>query len=782
MNKLPFFTLLSCVLLLSSSCRWTVPSTFSMGLSQEKESVIKKSQDSKTSKNTLSKKEIESLRKDWKSLVTKIQLLPLEIQSKLGSSFYDALKTYALANQFNAKLKTSVALQLKEFPENLPVFSGVSLPFFHQSIYDSQAISYTLKAPLNPSLEQTPLVIFLGTKNDYPQDFSSLNAYLLFLPPRKKMEYHLLGEGDMWHIIQDLQQLYPQLKRAPYYLVGQGPMADQALLLANRHFGFFSGLAFSAGELSFQLPNLQYLPTCHFPSKHVSSPWGGKKLIETLKKRGNRQAFVSNQDLRKSLEKLLAFKKDPLNLPPFLFNDYYHASVNPWLRVVGKKSEKDPVIISTRYEDNILYLEGFNISSVEIDRKHEQDFPKSLNQVRLNQHLFSFQKNRGSLYIGTDALEPKWNHKSKKPPHLINFFRNEPIYIIYQNEGAPEKVLNTIEQIADRFSKMRFLGYPEFDVKLPKYSYSQYRLRQFPEHRAIIIAQEYYASKILQLDHDYLPVKESSQGLLVNGKEYFGNENSPFAYGLIYPPQAVGSLQLACALVAKDSEGFSTLARHYSKATSLEDTPDLIVWKKINQEYKRILDKTYNQAWENSEPPTPLIETPPLSEEVWQDYLENIIQEQSMTDKLATSSLIDPFVPIPVQLTYENIASFIPEKFFAVVSLKDWKSIHIVNKLLNAMENPLFSGFGNLIMQKANTKKFEIDRSHNTQIKELTFTLDAKSLSTLSQEELSYIDYSILPYSLREMLIRKIQNQPADFGRELIRLSNKHNDFSMQTR
>jgi hypothetical protein len=711
----------------------------------------------------------------WNTIKSSLAALPTHVQDRLAKDFYPSIESQIQKNQLGKKFFQKVFQDLSNKPRSFPLISEITLSLEHKSIVDGGATNYHLRLPDKVKSAQ-PLVIFLGGPQDFPQDITQVPAALAFINSRKGMNYQLLAEADFINTIKDIRLLFPVLKKSPIYLVGQGDHADSALLLANNYFSDIEGLAFSGGKIGLDLKNLDLLPITHYDSKETEKepPWGGKKFIQTLQKRGNSKANYSTRTLAWVLNELINNKKEAKKITNYTFSDYQFSQVTPWLRVIAKKSEFDPVKVSIKIKEDVLHIDGFNIASCEVHRFHPQ-FPSKVSRIRLNNHLFTFLKNREYLYIGSNSIEPAWNHKSTYSSGFINFFKNEPLFIIYQSEDASVEFLKQAKEMASKLAHLEIVGYPKMNTNISMLTLQEY-LDKTPriDHRAIIIAKENLGKKLIQVSSDYLPISHSSNSLNIFEKEVY-NGNDQYAYGISYPPEAKGALKQALLICANDPQGLETLKGHFTIATAFENTSDLILWRKKENEqaYQRVFETTFNDSWLSSFRSKTLLTTPLFQEKVWKFYLKDLLTEASQTSNLILPPLVDSFIPVPTQLSHKSISSFIPNKYFAKVKISSWRSTRVLNKLLNDMKGPIFLSMGDLLEFDLENNKPRFNNKVIKEKKRITFLLEARQLQNLSPKDLSEIDYEILPFSIQELLLQKIMNDKANLGKELITLSNK---------
>ncbi|MCH1430416.1 MAG: hypothetical protein L7U87_06615 [Chlamydiales bacterium] len=711
----------------------------------------------------------------WNVIKSSLAALPSHIQERLAPDFYPEIEKQIVEKQLGKSFLKQVFNDLSSRPKRFPLMPGVVLSLKQTSPVDSYVTNYHLQLP-KTAKAAVPLIVFLGKPESFPKDLAQLPAALAFVDSRKGMNYQLLAEADFINTIQDIQKLFPTLKRSPIYIVGQGDHADSALLLANNHFSLIEGIAFSGGKIGLDLKNLDLLPITHYnsPDAQDSTPWGGKKLIQTLQKRGNARASYSTRTLSWVLNELLHARKSPKEISQYTFSDYQFARVNPWLKIVAKKSEFDPVKVSVKIEGDVLHIEGFNIASCQIHRAHPE-FPSSrVSRIRLNNHLFTFTQSKDFLYIGSNSIEPSWEHKSQHPSGFVNYFRNEPLYLVYQAEDASSEFLKQAKEIANKIARLEIIGYPSMDTTIPILTLQEYLEESLPDHRAIIIAKENIARKFVQVSSDYLPLTQSANSFNLFEKETFTG-NDQYAYGISYPPEAKGSLKQALLLCSNDSQGLEAIKAHYTVATAFENHSDLIVWRKKenSSDYQRVLESTFNDSWHQSFRSKTLLATPKFQEKVWKFYLKKLLTEASQTQNLILPPLVDSFIPVPSKLSHKTIGDFIPNKYFAKVKISSWKSTHVLNKLLSDMRGPIYLSMGDLLEFDPDSGKPQFNSKEIKKQRRITFLLEARQLQNLPAKDLAEIDYEILPFSIQELLLNKIMNDKASLGKELITLSNK---------
>ncbi|MFT4553387.1 MAG: hypothetical protein ACI9S8_002025 [Chlamydiales bacterium] len=712
----------------------------------------------------------------WTTVQKALRELPPNIQNKLCSSFFET--TDALEKDpNNNSLLSDLHRQLRKKPWELPVISDVIIPLRYKSKFDSHDTQYTIRAPKN-SASAKGIFIFLGTEPQSEIPLSSYNVWTIHIPSRPLMNYQLLAEGDFWKLLEDLSTLYPQIRNIPHFLVGSGEAADAALLIANNYRGHFKGVAFDNSRLALNLPNLDKLPIVLFSNEHstpTSSPWGGIHLISRLQDRGNSQAVAVTGNLEDAANHLLNHTKNEAGIPSFVFEDYQYVQLTPWLKVIGKRSEKDPVKLAVTIQNEALYIKAPNVNALELSLSKEEGFPENIKEIHFNRKVFSLAPSSGNpkLFL-EDFAYPTWRRKADSPGGLVNFFRNDPLYVVFQDGFASEEYLQYAKELASQLASLDFFGFPDLGVELPMVPLSLYDPENLPLHRTIVIGQAEIIRPILEDTTGYLPIRFTEKGIKVFD-ELYTTPSPPannVAFGMIYPPQQISSLRLALLLAAEDIGGLQAIAKRFTSATSLYDDSDLVIWYNQGDEYVLTAEETFNGFWQSSESSELLIQTPPHSRNIWESYLHELLIEECQLSKIAITPCTDEFIEIPYRLTHHSLSLMIPEKHFAVVKLQGIIGHKIGNKLIAAMDDPALIGLDNVITVNWSSSQASVQFNKMNRNDNFRMVVDASALEALSQEELKILDYRILPYSLREIVLSKITTDKERFGRSFLRLAN----------
>lgn len=706
---------------------------------------------------------------DWLAIQKSIQNLPESITKYLSSDWLDLLKQ---ASQNNDVSYDEIIAQIDKNKDQLPILYSLPLSLNHNSIYDNTKLNYCLQAPLsNEGINN--LVIILDSYPGYNPTFNNITAWKIFIPSRPHMNYQLIAEGDFWNILKDLYSIYPHLQNSNHYIVGDNNSADAALLFANRYPSKFTGIAFSGGSLGLDIDNIDNMPITYFHTSYetLSTPWAGPHLIQRLQQRGNLQATISSTNAIDSIQQLIT-SSTPSPNNSIKFFDYRYAHVTPWLSITDKISAYDPVNIFINFKDKELSIKTSNAKTVTLNPTLLND----IENITFNNTNVEATTNQETIVIGNDELLPMSTQKKiNAPSGFINFWRNEPLYIVYQDSNASAEYLSLTHEIASKFASVNLLGIPHSDINLPLVPLSQYNAQDLPNHRIIIIGQHRYIAPILQ--DQYFPISWSTNELLINQRIIpISSPLEKIAYGLNYPPSDESSpLKLAFFLAADDINGLNILSKHYTSATTIFDYEDLRIWStQQDSNYNLIMKQTFDGYWEPSPPSLLIAEIPLEPQEIWETFLEEILIEQARCSTLAITNLIDPYISPISRLTHENIDRFIPNKYFARITIDGNENINIGNQLLqNLPEDAIVMGLDEAITIDPQTQNMLFNETLLIENKPLEFVVDVATLSALCSDTLNQLDYEILPYSLHEMLLQKLKNKK-EFAKQFMRLSNEY--------
>jgi len=682
--------------------------------------------------------------------------LPKEVTDCFDDDFF-----VTLSRRFSGAKEQQIELilrrQLTRDPDAMPFIPDFTMPLRHESVYDSFVSSYQLRTPQDGD---GPLVLLFGELNTPLEQLSySRSDWLLHIPSRPGLNYQLVAEGDAWHALNDVYRLYPELKKRPVYLVGLGDGGDAALYFANHYRSRFAGVAFSESRLGFDLPNLDRFPTVHFGNSHASSPWGNKRLIALLQERGNTNAKSISGGIDDAVSALTTSRPPPI--APFTFTDYNDANAYRWLRVLGKKSEKEPVTIKGHFNGDELVLEAPNASSVEI----QSSLPKGVSRVRFNGQIFAFNAAKTAI-LGDEEVPYSAHKKVDTPAAFKNFFCKEPVYIVYQDKASDDLYLENVKNFADAIAKLKIVGFPAVDVNLPTVPLSQYIPDNLPDHRAIFIGTPEKLSRQLTNEPSYYPVNFSRGGVKVLYRQLPLAKNGfdAVAYGLTYPPEKPSPLKLALLLCADNDKGLQILSQHYLSATTLYRSSDLRLWLQEDQQYSLAAEYTFDSYWSGSSFSSAEVSVPPMSASVWEEYLKELIISQSRLATFVIRPVIDERLTPPTVLSASTLAQYIPDRHFAILRTKGTPPA-VIKNLMSTIDEVSVSGLPT--NSPASTEGVAVILRHKGGI-----VIDADTLSSLTPQELTKINYQLLPYSLHEMIMNRFTQDREAFGKELIRLGN----------
>lgn len=664
----------------------------------------------------------------------------------LGESFFQILQT------LKSNLDTyELAVQLDKNPEVMPWFPAKEIPFLYKSPFDQQKLEYLFRAASKAGKgKESPLIICIGEKIDFHQMPKNLEANILYIPSRASMNYHFLAEADFWGVLKDLYKLYPSLQVQKHFLLADASASDAALLLTNNYKAKFDGLGFSSSTLGLKLSNLDHCLIVHYEdkkAKKLSSPWGGKKLIQRLRLRGNQHAKAINGNFQSAIKELLKAKNEPFSLKDFSFEDEQFAKLKTSFQVLAKKVQGDPASISAKIQKKDLFIDAKNVRAIRLEKTrpfHE------IEKIFFNGKETEWKDQELLL---SDGFFPE-NVKIKRPSKLVHYFYNEALFIVYQDQDVDKEFVQAAKEMAEKFSRLDFFGLPAMSAKIPVLSLSEYQRIHAPEHRIIAIGNPKMLAFVLSKDPAYLPYLE---------------KNKHIAFALSYPPQDDTKCKLVFSLISDNLEGLQTLARHYHYATSLYENVDLKLWANEGNGYFLLQEELFNSIWKRQEPSQTLLYLPFQTKRLWKAFIKDLLIEESGQNRWLLEPFFQQYLRPPERLSFQSLYEMLPEKHFATVRFKGMAASKIANKILKAL-CPLEKN--GLERELVKTKTFDGEKWIFKEIKKpLEILVEAQALEVLEPEELQLIDYEILPFSMREIFLQKIQNDREGFARKLLRLA-----------
>ncbi len=717
----------------------------------------------------------------WPALKLELHKLPSATSHHLSKSFMSDLESFIVYDKSGPEVAEKLLDQLRETLA-FPIIPGFALPLKYNSRYDNKLLNFTLLAPETIEDDQ-PLVIVLDSYDSFPQPLHTVNAWKLYIPSRPHLNYQLVSEGDFWQMLESAFEVYPRLKEKKTFLIGNNYASDAALFIANSYPYYFSGIAFSGGKLGLDLSNLDSMPMISYQSAKGSntSAWGGEKLIEQMRARGNQDASSWQQDARETLRRLIDMERHNQDLS-FKFFDYQYAHLTPFLTVQSKISDQDPAVINLKTEDGTLVIHSENIERLTLSALDKHMEKEGVTALRYNDKTIAYQSQlENTLTLGGE--EQIWTPQRRKvdaPGAFINFYRNEPLYIIYQDHSASPEYLSASYDFAKKLASLQLRGLPKIDLSLPLIPLSQYSPEKLPEHRIMAIGEHRLMKELLESAPGYFPLSWSEKDLIVNQR--FRKEPFPelhdLIYTLTYPPEEHTPLKLAMLFAADSTAGIHFLDSKYSSATVIFDQSDLKIWSKSDDSYNRIVEETFDAYWDSPQPSNLITELPPHNRNVWEIFLQDKLAEKSHIHAMVLpQQLTEGFNQPPQRLSLQSLKNFIPNKYFAVVTLSGDKASYLGNKILDAFDNPSLIALDKVLSfnNSLNTMRFDSEKLEKNQ--QVSFLVPVDSLNTYSPRELEFLDYRIYPHSLHEILITDIADQEENFARELMQLSNEFSTY-----
>ncbi len=434
----------------------------------------------------------------------------------------------------------------------------------------------------------------------------------------------------------------------------------------------------------------------------------------------------------------------------------------------SKFSEFEPAEIEAKVDKTTLHIRSKNVDAILL-KQSSSSYPKEVSKVFFNQIEQKLAAKKDTV-IGLKTAFSKADNKNKTPSQFVDFFRNEPLYIVYQDEGLSKKLSTEIYHFADELSMLHFQGFPEIAVSLPKIPLSLYPADSLEEHRAIFIGLEQSLRPLISHDSNKFPIKHKLNGITVRQRSIALPFDSfdKIAYSLSYPSSKSEKLKLAFLLAFNELEGLLALKERFLSATALYHAADLVLFTKNQETYSLAYETSFSNSWEHSALAESLIEVPLLSKDVWREYLKELLIEESQTERLLTEDLIYANANSPSYLNFESIKSLIPAKVFASIHLEGARGAYLASKIMKSAKEVQIESISDLLDENN-----EIDALKFSKTAPIKLIIEAKNLAVLTKEELAESKYKILAFSMQEILLRKLSKGKAPFGRALLRVANK---------
>lgn len=605
-----------------------------------------------------------------------VRALPLSFGEHVGGDLSQVLQRQ------HDQVLVDLRHQMTARPDTPPLFHGCTVSMNFESRYDAYVTRASVRYPIEG--DGNAVVLLLG---ELPFSLEQLpysrNDWLIHVPSRPNLSYQLVAEGDLWGHLDAVVDFYPFLANLPWYVIGFGDAADAALMIANEYRYRFHGVAINGGKMGWNVPNLDHFPVVFFEEGAVeASPFGGKRFIATLQARGNKVAYNVPGNMEAAVRLLTTLQPSPVALD--VFEDYRYSKTSSWLQVLAKRSEKEPARVKVSRHEDTLVITAPNVVGARINRA-DGAFPGGVTRVRFNDETYTFAGSLGVMTLGEDQISLP--SKADVPSGLLNFFRCEPIYVLYQDQDASEDFIQKAHSIADAVGALQFEGIPRSEVKIPVLPLSQYHTDSLPPHRIIAIGKRGPLEGLLTSREGYLPLRVSQDGVFVNGRRH----EMPFyrfgglASGLIYPPERSGNLRLALLLVADDPKGLQTLSQNYLSATALYRLSDLRLWVEHQDMYHFAGEVTFDGWWGNQDVPSLSLEVPVLSRETWNRAIHDLLAEAT-GGATSSKALLESSLPPPTHVTPGTLKQFVGDTHFLVVedrarhekslvSVRDWEAM-----------------------------------------------------------------------------------------------------------
>jgi hypothetical protein len=393
-------------------------------------------------------------------------------------------------------------------------------------------------------------------------------------------------------------------------------------------------------------------------------------------------------------------------------------------------------------------------------------FPSDIRRVRFNGDLYTFQQGNTEVIIGESASQLSASRSSNSskdqfslhqkvdvPPQFINFFRSEPVIITYQDFGKDNQYQSAAKALAQNLGSLQLRGLRAQGVNLPVIPLSIYQENRYPLHRLIVIGAEDTIKEVIVKNNNDYPISTNSNAVVIDHQPtpLPKHARNTLAYGMIYPAKHNKTIALALALTANDAKGLHTLAQHYLSATSLYHEADLHIWAKEDDNYHLATTHTFDSFWGSITEPSTTLAIPDEPRLVWEHFLRELLIEECYLSEMAIHALTDPTIPTPTILTPKSLTQFIPNRYFAVVKLTRKTPQIIAERLLQEY------------MTKENKQGLSREKS---------ILVDVEALHRLSPVEQAKLDYTLVPFSLHEMMLRRFDSNATAFGKELIRFEN----------
>ncbi|MCB1134690.1 MAG: hypothetical protein KDK78_00355 [Chlamydiia bacterium] len=649
----------------------------------------------------------------------------------------------------------------RESTGELPEVADVTLDLQIPSRYDEAPCHAFVRAPQDSKAAKA-VVLRLGIDRELE---SSPGLWQIAIPPsRPALGYRFISEGDLWNAWETCVRAYPRLRTLPVIVVGNDSYADAALQLAEQYRYRFAGVVVNGNLKRTNYKNLDQFPVASLTGTAHDSLWDGSHIIQSLQERGNPFAFQAEGDLDACIDQILALQEQVPLVPPTQIKDYQYAQVTPWLRIESKEHEATECGISAELGDKGIILDTRNIRALTVDCSHPS-FPSSMRYVTWQGETHPIPS-EGALELGNRPKDPRYLGKSAVPGTLQNFYRNEPLLVVYDDSVKSESYEDTAKKLADRFAHLDFVGLPASSTNLPTVPLSLYRPARFPKHRAIFIGQRESFSSFVKL-----PRSEAlSLAIHDAGAENLKLNADTVSLSACCPPHRPGNLQLAYLIASPTTEALQQLSSSFSLATCLLTDEDVSIWAPLPSGLGLLTSRHLDSHWAWQERPLPGVPVAEQSAQTWDSYLRELLVQATQQQEIALPLLVDATELSPRQINAQELRRILPERRFCLVTLKGSRCADVANKLLTGLSLEQVSGLSDIVREDGFGVRVD-SKALRKQVRRLL--VDSRRLNQLTESELQLIEYEPVSQTLHEIVLKELERDPRAFARGLMRTAQQ---------
>lgn len=670
-----------------------------------------------------------------------------EVIASLPLSFE---KKQAAYEHLDLNPKSPIPASLLFDPEMPTVLPGLPLSFEAKSAFDSKTLSFSALAPVNP--ERAQGVILHLNPSTFPSKPSlSDDCWHISPSPRKAIGYRWTGEADLFRQLETLYSLYPETDNLPIFLYAPTPFSEEGFRLAGCFRAQFSALIFSGRQNRLSLQNLEQFPLIYLEGDNSDiGLFEGEGIIKAAKNRGNPLCASA-----KTFSQAVTFAKDYSRkktalLPPYTYTDDRFSAPLPFLKVISRNNYQDPVTLSARFENGLFHITSFNVAAIEIDKTHFPD--GKLETVVWNETTFSLP-DQSHVILGESPPQNTLT-KSFHPSGFASFFREEPLYIVYQDRGAKPAYLTKALATAKRLSRFDLRGLPDTDLNYPMVPLSEYRSSSLPRHRAIFIGSQ-----------------AAIEGFIPRWTLQELNRKNSDAYGLIYPPEGLPKTDLALFLVAKDTAGLSRLDETFLSSTALFSKSDLQAYQKLDGAYAFAFEKTFDSYFGESKLPNLPLSLPSITALRWEAAGRSLLKSYSGADAIGLKKPLGKKTAPLNFVSYESLAKSLSSAPLAVIKIQTPAAYHTLSRLIKTSPSLSFEGLERFL--ESGTRNL----SREALDSEMTLLVDTPFLNSLNRAQLHALNPEPFPFTLDELVWTQLRENPETFTRLLLEEEDSENEW-----